>query len=60
VHDLTDQYQAEQKIHQLAYYDSLTRLLNRVLFCERLASDIAIAKNEPTDIAVLFLDLDNF
>lgn len=60
VHDLTEQYQAEQKIHQLAYYDSLTRLPNRALFCERLARDIAMAKQEPTDIAVLFLDLDNF
>lgn len=60
VHDVTEQVQAEQKIHQLAYYDSLTRLPNRALFCERLARDIALAKREPTEIAVLFLDLDNF
>ena len=60
VHDITEQIQAEQKIHQLAYYDSLTRLPNRALFCERLARDIALAKHDPTDIAVLFLDLDNF
>ena len=60
VHDITEQIQAEQKIHQLAYYDSLTRLPNRALFCERLARDIALAKQDPTDIAVLFLDLDNF
>lgn len=60
VHDVTEQYQAEKKIHMLAYYDSLTRLPNRVLFCDRLARDIAIAKKQSKDIAVLFLDLDNF
>ena len=60
VHDVTEQYQAERKIHQLAYYDSLTLLPNRALFCERLAQSLAMAKREPTDIAVLFLDLDNF
>lgn len=60
VHDVTEQYQAEKKIHMLAYYDSLTRLPNRVLFCERLARDIAMGRREPKDIAVLFLDLDNF
>ncbi len=60
VHDVTEQYQAEKKIHLLAYYDSLTRLPNRVLFCERLARDIAIARRTPKEIAVLFLDLDNF
>ena len=60
VHDVTEQYEAEQKIHQLAYYDSLTCLPNRALFCERLAREIALAKREATNIAVLFLDLDNF
>lgn len=44
----------------LAYYDSLTRLPNRVLFCEHLAREIAMGRREPKDIAVLFLDLDNF
>lgn len=60
VRDVTEQHEAEQKIHQLAYYDNLTRLPNRTLFCERLARDITVAKKEDTDIAVLFLDLDNF
>jgi len=60
VHDITEQYQAEQKIHQLAYYDSLTRLPNRALFCERLAIALADARTGETLIAVMFLDLDNF
>jgi len=60
VHDITEQYQAEQKIHQLAYYDSLTRLPNRALFCERLAIALADARTEKTVMAVMFLDLDNF
>jgi PleD family two-component response regulator len=60
VHDVTEQYQAERKIHQLAYYDNLTGLPNRALFCEGLTRDIAIATQEYKDIAVLFLDLDNF
>lgn len=60
VHDITERYQAEQKIHQLAYYDSLTRLPNRALFCERLARELAAARENSTDVAVMFLDLDNF
>ncbi len=60
VHDITERFQAEQKIHQLAYYDSLTRLPNRALFCERLARELAAARKNSTDVAVMFLDLDNF
>jgi diguanylate cyclase (GGDEF)-like protein len=44
----------------MARYDSLTDLPNRVLFAERLAEALALAKREASRIAVLALDLDRF
>ena len=51
---------AENRLRQLAYYDSLTALPNRQLFIEQLDSlmDEAIRSKKP--LALLFLDLDNF
>lgn len=60
VQDFTEQRRAEEKIHQLAYYDSLTNLPNRVLLQEHLENDLAFAKRYNTTLAVLFLDLDDF
>ncbi len=51
---------AEQRMHQLAYHDSLTGLPNRACFMEHLAS---VLKKEPPEgemRALLFLDLDRF
>ncbi|MBK9113833.1 MAG: GGDEF domain-containing protein [Nitrospira sp.] len=36
--DITERKQAGRAIHQLAYYDSLTGLANRVLFKDRLSN----------------------
>jgi diguanylate cyclase (GGDEF)-like protein len=52
--------QAEARIRQLAYYDTLTGLPNRELFRVRLAQSIELARRHDRQIAVLFLDLDNF
>ena len=52
--------QAEQRIHDLAYYDSLTRLPNRSLFDYRLNHALATASRNNTTVALLFIDLDRF
>jgi diguanylate cyclase (GGDEF)-like protein len=53
-------WQAEVQICQLAYYDGLTGLPNRVLFRARLSQAIELVKRHQRSLAVLFLDLDNF
>ncbi len=60
VQDFTEVRRSEQKIHQLAYYDSLTTLPNRVLFRDHLDSCLTIARKNNLTLAVLFLDLDDF
>jgi diguanylate cyclase (GGDEF)-like protein/PAS domain S-box-containing protein len=59
-HDLTPHRQAEQRIRQLAHFDSLTRLPNRALFQDRLDQSLTHAARSSTWVALLFLDLDNF
>jgi diguanylate cyclase (GGDEF)-like protein len=53
-------WEAEHQVRQLAYYDSLTGLPNRVLFLDRLSQTIEMARRYQRKAAVLFLDLDNF
>ncbi len=43
-----------------AYYDTLTKIPNRVLFKDRLTQAIAKAKRNQTQFALLFVDLDHF
>lgn len=52
---------AEDKIHKLAYFDSLTGLPNRTLFIQKLAEQAYAAEdNKPQRTAVITLDLDHF
>ncbi len=48
------------EIRQLAYYDNLTGLPNRVLFLDRLSQTLELARRHQHKTAVLFIDLDNF
>lgn len=48
------------EIHNLAFYDPLTHLPNRRLLADRLQHVLAASARQPTQSAVLFLDLDNF
>src|ERR1700736_1179829 len=57
--DVTERRRAEAKIAQMAHYDMLTGLPNRVLFGEEL--DRALARvHGGGSLALLFLDLDHF
>ena len=49
----------EQLIYQ-ARHDDLTGLPNRLLFKERLASEISFARRDGGKLALLFVDLDRF
>ncbi|MDH3951792.1 MAG: sensor domain-containing diguanylate cyclase [Syntrophobacteria bacterium] len=60
IEDMTERKRAEKEIHDLAYYDGVTRLPNRQLFREHLSRALAHAKRHKRLLAVLFLDLDHF
>ncbi|MFO7189902.1 MAG: EAL domain-containing protein [Pseudomonadota bacterium] len=58
--DVTDRFDAEQRIHRLSHYDSLCGLPNRVLFQQRLQQALARARRFERPLAVLSLELDRF
>lgn len=58
--DITYKKQAEAKLLQLANYDTLTSLPNRIHFNERLHHALSVAKKHKEKVAVFFLDLDHF
>lgn len=59
--DVTARRVAEQQLLHDALHDSLTGLSNRVLFSDRLAHVISLAKRrQDYNFAVLFIDLDRF
>jgi diguanylate cyclase (GGDEF)-like protein/PAS domain S-box-containing protein len=58
--DITHKKEQEQIINNLAYYDALTKLPNKILFQERFENYISTAKRHHTEIALFFIDLDNF
>ncbi len=58
--DITERKNAEQRIRTLAYYDTLTHLPNRQLFLDRLEQSIERARRVGEQVAVLFMDLDQF
>lgn len=58
--DISARKEAERQIYHLAYHDGLTGLPNRALLLERLNAALADAAERDGDVAVLFLDLDQF
>ena len=55
-----DASQSEQRVKQLAFIDGITDLPNRVAFIARLKQDIAHAKRNNNQLAILFVDIDHF
>jgi diguanylate cyclase (GGDEF)-like protein/PAS domain S-box-containing protein len=58
--EITERKRAEEKMRFQALHDGLTDLPNRMLFMERLATELAEARRNRKMLAVMFLDLDNF
>lgn len=59
-HDITERKKAAEKIHHLAFYDTLTKLPNRLTLSDRLQQVMTASKRSGRYGAVLFLDLDHF
>ena len=58
--DITERKALEEQLRQLAFHDSLTLLANRSLFRDRLQHSLALAQRAERQVAVMFIDLDNF
>ena len=58
--DITERKRTEEIVRQLAYYDPLTGLANRLLLRDRLTQAMLTSKRSGHHGALMFLDLDNF
>ncbi|WP_333873772.1 EAL domain-containing protein [Methylobacter sp.] len=58
--DISQRKADEERIIDLAYYDSLTKLPNRTLLFDRLNLALNTSNRNKTHGALMFLDLDNF
>ncbi|WP_295822289.1 EAL domain-containing protein [uncultured Deinococcus sp.] len=65
--DVSERKRAEAQLHQLnarlahdAHHDALTGLPNRTMLMERLGQELARAQRTGTQLAVMFVDLDDF
>lgn len=60
VEDITARKQAELQLTHQAFHDALTGLPNRLLFLDRLQQALKRTRGIHPQVAILFLDLDNF
>jgi len=58
--DITSSKKQQEQLSLMAHYDVLTGLPNRSLFIDRFNQAIAHSKRTENQLAVCFLDLDNF
>jgi len=58
--DISQHKKAEETIHDLVFYDSLTKLPNRRLLLERLKHSIEVERRDGKQLALMMLDLDRF
>jgi len=58
--DITERKVIEEKINNLAFYDSLTQLPNRVLLADRMHQTLARCRRNQEIAAICMLDLDGF
>ncbi|GEM_PF-4436672 len=58
--DITERRRKDEKIHELAFYDTLTKVANRTLFYEHFGRTLVEAKRYKHRFAILLIDLDLF
>jgi len=58
--DVTERRAAEQRLLEMAHYDTLTALPNRKLFFDSLHRSLQQAEQNLWTVAVMFIDLDRF
>jgi diguanylate cyclase (GGDEF)-like protein/PAS domain S-box-containing protein len=58
--DISERKRAEEEIHRLAFFDTLTGLPNRRLLTDRLQQALAGSQRSGGYGALMFMDLDNF
>jgi diguanylate cyclase (GGDEF)-like protein/PAS domain S-box-containing protein len=58
--DITERKKSEEKIRELAFYDTLTRLPNRALLLDRLRESMLASRENNVCGALMFIDLDHF
>ncbi|MBL8481508.1 MAG: EAL domain-containing protein, partial [Rhodocyclaceae bacterium] len=58
--DITGLKTHEKQLHELAHFDMLTKLPNRISLGQRLQQAMRQALSNATCLAVIFIDLDNF
>lgn len=60
ISDITAIRETREQLTQIAYYDNLTNLPNRMLIMDRLKQALAKTSRDASLLGVLFIDLDNF
>jgi diguanylate cyclase len=58
--DVTDRKEKEEKLAQMAYYDTLTELPNRTMLKSHLKKVLARANRKEHEVTIMFMDLDGF
>ncbi len=58
--DITERKEAASQIESLAYFDTLTGLPNRAFLQGRISQALSISERDGNELALLFIDLDNF
>ncbi len=60
ISDVTERKQIEEHMRHMAQHDPLTNLPNRALFADRLDHALRSAQRHRQQLALMFIDLDNF
>jgi len=58
--DITERKLHADRLTHMAHHDSLTNLPNRILFFERVAQGIHLARRNRAQLALMYIDLDKF
>ncbi len=58
--DVTERRRLEKELTQRAFFDQLTGLANRSLFCDKVDEAVARNRRDRSVVGVLFIDLDDF